>query len=62
MLELIKTGGLLAVAVVSAAATYNILDQSYYDLEEIIGATFTAGLAVVTGLPAIGRIRRYFRE
>lgn len=59
-MELMKTGALLAVAVVSAAVAYDILDQSRYDAEEIIGAAIAVGLAVVTGLPAIGRIRRYF--
>ena len=61
MLELIKTGGLSAVAVVSAVLAYDFLDQHYYVMEEIIVATLAVGLAVVTGLPAIARIRRYFK-
>ena len=52
MLELIKTGGLSAVAVVSAVLAYDFLDQRYYGMKEIIVAALAVGLAAVTGLPA----------
>ncbi len=61
MLELAKTGGLLAVAVVSAVLAYDFLDRRHYTTEEIILATLAIALATVTGLPAIARIRRYFK-
>lgn len=62
MLELIKTGGLSAVAVVSAVLAYDFLDQRYYGMKEIIVAALAVGLAAVTGLPAIARVRRYFKD
>ena len=62
MLELAKTSGLVAVAVVSAVLAYDALDQRYYATGKIIVAALAVGLAVVTGLPAIARIRRYFKN
>lgn len=62
MLELAKTGGLVAVAVVSAVLAYDLLGRLYYGLERIIVAAIAVGLAAVTGLPAIARIRRYFTD
>ena len=52
MLELAKTGGLVAVAVVSAVFAYDALDHRYYGMERIIVAVIAVGLAAVTGLPA----------
>ena len=62
MLELAKTGGLLAVAVVSAVLAYDFLGRLRYSTEEIILAAVAIALATVTGLPAIARIRRYFKD
>lgn len=62
MLELAKTGGLVAVSVVSTVLAYDLLGQRYYGLERIIFAVVAVGLAVVTGLPAIARIQRYFKD
>ena len=60
MLELAKTSVLLTVAIVSGAWAYDILDQ--HDLDDIIVAALAVGLTVVTGLPGIRRIRRYFKD
>jgi len=62
MLELAKTGGLAAVAVVSAVLAYDALDHRYHGMERIVVAIVAVGLAAVTGLPAIARIRRYFQD
>jgi hypothetical protein len=62
MLELAKTGGLVAVTVVSAVLAYDLLGQRYYSLERIMVAALAVGLAAMTGLPAIARIRRYFKD
>ncbi len=62
MLELGKTGGLVAVAVVSAVLAYDALGHRYHGMERIMVAVVGVGLAAVTGLPAIARIRRYFKD
>lgn len=62
MLELAKTGGLVAVAVLSVVLAYDELDHRYFGMERIIMAAVAVGLALVTGLPAIARIRRYFKD
>jgi len=40
MLELVKTGGLVAVAVVSAVLGYDLLGQRYFGLERTIAAAY----------------------
>ena len=61
MLELAKTAGLAAVAVVSAVLAWHFLGR-LYGLQEVIMSAVAVGIAVVTGLPAIAGIRRYFRD
>lgn len=52
----------MAAAVVSAVFAYDALDHRYYGMERIIVAVIAVGLAAVTGLPAIVRIRRYLGD
>lgn len=61
MLELARTGGLAAVAVVSAVLAWHFLGR-LYGLPEVLLAAFAVGIAVVTGLPAIAGVRRYFKD
>ena len=60
--ELAIISGLLAVSVVSALLAYDTSGQRYYGMKEIIVAALAVGLAAVTGLPAIARVRRYFKD
>lgn len=52
----------MAVSVVSAVLGYDLLGQHYHGLERIVMAALAVGLAAVTGLPAIARIRRYLKD
>ncbi|MDE2667812.1 MAG: hypothetical protein OXI69_16840 [Acidobacteriota bacterium] len=57
VLELAKTGGLAAVAVVTAVLAWHFPGR-LYGLQEVLLAAAAVGIAVVTGLPAIAGIRR----